>query len=164
VIGDQPVGQGCQAITYVPNAVPSGAGTQDSCRWASPSRPRISRSCRSRMASRRPGSRRPPVSRCSIRVGASAAGRGYRGLSPIIPTCSRSPNDPHGGGALEPAGGIHDEPGQALPLSTPSPDPTSRAGRGQRATPLPGDRSWDCCAARSSRSGPGEVRATSSWL
>jgi YVTN family beta-propeller protein len=28
VLGTSPIGQGCQAITYVPNAVPSGAGTQ----------------------------------------------------------------------------------------------------------------------------------------
>jgi hypothetical protein len=28
VIGTSLIGQGCQAITYVPNAVPSGVGTQ----------------------------------------------------------------------------------------------------------------------------------------
>jgi YVTN family beta-propeller protein len=28
VVGTSPIGQGCQAITYVPNAVPSGPGTQ----------------------------------------------------------------------------------------------------------------------------------------
>ena len=28
VIATRPIGQGCQAITYVPNAVPSGTGTQ----------------------------------------------------------------------------------------------------------------------------------------
>ena len=34
VMATSPIGQGCQAIAYVPNAVPSGAGTQGSTGWS----------------------------------------------------------------------------------------------------------------------------------
>ena len=100
VIATVPIGQAPQAVVYVPDAVPEGAGTQDlaAARRRRPGRPFHMSPAAARQ--RRVPSRRP-ASRCSTRDWS----RCWRPRSPAwsrsTPTCSRCRNRADGSGTLE---------------------------------------------------------------
>ena len=103
VIATSQIGQGCQAITYVPNACRTAmALLRDCSRSASPDRSRISLLYRWTTARRRMGITHRPAYRCSIRGWCRCCRLQLPGLIPIIPTCSRSHYNPKGSGVLDP--------------------------------------------------------------
>jgi YVTN family beta-propeller protein len=102
VMAASPIGQGCQAITYVPNAVPSGTGTQG---LVSPGiAEQATHLSLVPLSHGQPTTGEPPPTSVSLfdQGLVQVLQAAVTGLEPMHPYVLALSQDPNGGGALEP--------------------------------------------------------------
>ena len=146
VIATIPIGQAPQAITYVPNAVPEGDGTQglqplgvagQATHLALAAVP----AARLPGAGDAEGEDKAPTSVSLFDQGLiQVLQASVTGLEPKQPYVLALAREPERRGTTGAAGGLHDESGRLGDRQRDRPDPAGRARRGQDRASLSGDR------------------------
>src|SRR5258708_17675226 len=137
-----PIGQGCQAIRYGPNAVPSGAGTQGLVSLGTAEQ--------ATHLSLVPLSHRKPATGQQAPTSVSLFDQGLvqvlqaavTGLEPNHPYVLALSQDPNGGGALETLEAFTTNQAGAPNVHARGPNPQKGPGRGNKPPPLPPTRPW----------------------
>jgi YVTN family beta-propeller protein len=155
MIASIPIGQAPQAVIYVPNAAPDGAGTKN----LQPLDLAGQTTFLTLVPPGSPGS--PGLNACPTSVSLFDQGltqvlqASVTGLEPKRPYVLALSDTPDGKGTVEPLGRIHHKSRRRRHRERLGTDSSDRAGREQRAAPLSRNRARYCRRARRSGADPG---------